>query len=359
MGHEAMGSTRLPPPRPSALAHRPDPPRLSVVVPLYNCLPLTQAMLASLQATLPAGLAHEIIFVDDGSTDGTRAWLATLTAPPFRVLLNERNLGYAVGNNRAAAVARGELLALLNNDLVLTPGWLEPMLAAHAALGPRAGLIGNVQRDAKSGAVDHAGLVVNSTGKPVHLRRLPPPWSRAWRPVRPVPAVTGACLLVARDLWTQLGGFDEAYLNGGEDIDLGFRARALGRVNTVALRSVVRHHVSSSPGRKARDEQNSHRLACRWHREFLAAADYGRREWCLQWLAAALVRPRADTFRLALAALAHTAGLRPAPPESVLGVERGLAAEFSRWRSDFGLLPPAVYTPPPVAPARAPDPQLH
>jgi len=333
--------------------------RLSVIIPLYNCLPLTQAMLASLQATLPAGLAHEIIFVDDGSTDGTRAWLSTLTAPPFRVLLNERNLGYAVGNNRAAALARGELLALLNNDLVLTPGWLEPMLAAHAALGPRAGLIGNVQLDAKTGAVDHAGLVVNSTGKPVHLRCLPPPWSRAWRPVRPVPAVTGACLLVARDLWTQLGGFDEAYLNGGEDIDLGFRARAAGRTNAVALRSVIRHHVSSSPGRKARDEQNSHRLACRWHREFLAAADYGRREWCRDWLAAAFVRPRPDTFRLALAALAHVAGLRAAPPDAVLGVARGLAAELRRWQTDFSLPPPADYSPPPPVAEHPPSPQMH
>ncbi len=330
--------------------------RLSFIIPLYNCLPLTQAMLASLRATLPAGLDHEIIFVDDGSTDGTRAWLATLTNPPFRVLLNERNLGYAVGNNRAAAVARGELLALLNNDLVLTPGWLEPMLAAHAALGTRAGLVGNIQLDAKSGAVDHAGLVINSTGKPVHLRAGPPPWSA---PVLPVPAVTGACLLVARDLWTQLGGFDEAYVNGGEDIDLGFRVRALGRINAVARRSVIRHHVSSSPGRKARDEQNSHRLAVRWHREFLAAADYGRREWCRQWLAAALVRPRADEYRLALAALAHVAGFRTAPADAVLGVERGLAAEFNRWSADFSLPPPADFSPPPRRPARPPAPQLH
>ena len=61
----------------------------------------------------------------------------------------------------AAAIARGEMLALLNNDLVLTPGWLEPILSAHASLGPtRAGLIGNVQLDAKTGALDHAGTSV-------------------------------------------------------------------------------------------------------------------------------------------------------------------------------------------------------
>src|SRR6185295_9385214 len=67
--------------------------------------------------------------------------------------LNERNLGYAISNNRAALLARGEFLALLNNDLVLQPGWLEPMLSAHARLRQRAGLIGNMQPDTRTGAV--------------------------------------------------------------------------------------------------------------------------------------------------------------------------------------------------------------
>src|SRR5688572_1372359 len=130
-------------------------------------------MLASLQATLPAGLRYEIIFVDDGSTDGTREWLATLRAATFTVLLNERNRGYAVSNNRAANIARGDFLALLNNDLILQPRWLEPMLDAHASLAGRAGAIGNVQLDAQSGMVDHAGLVIGVTGKPIHVRGLP------------------------------------------------------------------------------------------------------------------------------------------------------------------------------------------
>jgi O-antigen biosynthesis protein len=313
------------------------PPRLSVVIPLYNCLALTQAMLASLRATLPAGLSHEIIFIDDGSTDGTRAWLATLAAPPFRVLLNERNVGYAVSNNRAAAVARGEFLALLNNDLVLQPRWLEPMLAAHGALRGRAGLIGNVQLDARTGGIDHAGLVINITGKPVHARGLPPRVSRLLRPVRPVPAVTGACVVVERALWQQLGGFDEAYVNGGEDIDLCFRARAAGRINAVALRSVVRHHVSSSPGRKTRDEENSYRLARKWRGDFVAAADEGARMWCRDYLRQALLIPRSREYRLALAAYAFLAHLRSTPPpEAVMAVAEGLAREFERWERMFG-----------------------
>lgn len=313
----------------------PLPPRLSAVIPLYNCLALTQAMLASLQATMPAAVTHEIILIDDGSTDGTRDWLATLPSAKFRVLLNDKNRGYAAANNRAAAIARGEFLVLLNNDLVLERGWLEPMLEAHASLASRAGPIGNVQLDAATGVVDHAGLVIGVTGKPIHVRTLPNALSRRWRPVRAVPAVTGACLLIARDLWLKLGGFDEAYVNGGEDIDLCFRAREMGRVSAVALRSVVRHHVSASPGRKARDEQNSYRLARRWHREFLAAADAGRRTWCRTYLTQALLTPESAEYRLAIAACLHLARLRSAPMEASVAVETGISREFARWESMF------------------------
>lgn len=310
--------------------------QVSFIIPLFNCLPLTQAMLASLQATLPSELAHEIIFVDDGSTDATRAWLAGIRDTNVQVILNERNLGYAAANNRAAAVAQGKFLALLNNDLVLQPRWLEPMLAAHASLRARAGLIGNVQLDAISGVVDHAGLVVNITGKPVHARSAPNAVSRALRPVRHVPAVTGACMLVERALWQQLGGFDESYVNGGEDIDLCLRARAHGRLNAVALRSVVRHHVSSSPGRKTRDEQNSYRLAQRWRDELIALADDGTRTWCRGYLAQALLVPESHEYRLALAACAFLARASSTPPaEAVAAVRQGLDGEFARWENMF------------------------
>jgi GT2 family glycosyltransferase len=253
------------------------------------------------------------------------------------VLLNERNLGYAGANNRGAAIARGEFLALLNNDLVLQPGWLEPMRAAHAKLHGRAGLVGNVQRDARTGDVDHGGLVVNITGKPVHAREVPSAFTTLFRPIVAVPAVTGACVLIQRALWETLGGFDEGFINGGEDIDLCFRARAIGRINVVALRSVVAHHVSSSPGRKTRDEQNSYRLAQKWRAEFVATADYGMRTWCRQYLAQALVYPEPSEYRLAIASCAFLARLRgTAPSEAVQAIEVGLAGEFERWQSMFG-----------------------
>lgn len=309
--------------------------RLSVVVPLYNCLPLTQAMVASLQSTLPAGLAHEIILVDDGSTDGTRDWLATLRAP-FRVVLNESNRGYAASNNRGAALATGEFLGLLNNDLILTTGWLEPMLEAHQALGTRAGLVGNVQLNARTGEVDHVGILINHKGKPEHIREYPRSLFPNRLPsLKPVSAVTGACVLVARTLWMELGGFDETYVNGCEDVDLCLRAAAAGRLNVVALKSRVRHHVSSAPGRKDKDEANTYRLTLRWSD---ALVTLGLDDWCRHWYEDTpaeppLLQDGAFAWRL----FCYMTGMRRSPPpEAPNGMRAAIEFELERWRGMFG-----------------------
>lgn len=299
---------------------------ISFIVPLYNCLPLTQAMVASLQATLPANLRHEIILIDDGSTDGTREWLAGLPSAPFRVLLNERNLGYAAANNRAAESATGELLVLLNNDLVLEPGWLEPMTELHRLL-PNPGAIGNVQLNAATDAVDHAGIYVTVKGKPEHDVHLPPPGDCKF-----TPAVTGACLLIGRSLWNELGGFDHAFVNGGEDIDLCFRAARKGRANAVALRSVVRHHVSASPGRKQHDERNAYRLTLRWRDELVRL---GAPAWTRHHL-------RRTPYQEPLALpslLAYAAGILRRPPAAALrGVEKNIEHSLGIWTRMFGPL---------------------
>jgi GT2 family glycosyltransferase len=313
--------------------------QVSFVIPLYNCLPLTQAMVASLQASLPPGLTHEIILVDDGSTDGTRDWLGTLTSPPgpFRVILNERNLGYAGANNRGAAVAEGDLLGLLNNDLVLSPGWLEPMLAVHRRLGSRAGLVGNVQRNARTGAVDHSGIFINHRGKPEHDTSLPP--GLRFRPTdtwRQADAVTGACTLVRREFFTRLGGFDEGFANGGEDVDFCLRSQGAGCLSAVALRSVVLHHVSASPGRKLRDEQNSRRLTLRWRDELARLA--ARSSWSRHYLESEWTGPHdATDYPLGLQALLYSLRLRRSPPAAAYaGMQAAIDGELARWDRILG-----------------------
>lgn len=281
-------------------------------------------MLASLQATLPASLDHEIILIDDGSTDGTREWLKTLTQPPFKILFNDHNLGYGASNNRAASFATGEFLILLNNDLVLTPRWLEPMLALQATL-PKPGAIGNIQLNATTGAVDHAGIYVTVKGKPEHEVHFA---SRAEHKISP--AITAACLLISQSLWLELGGFDPQFRNGGEDVDLCFRARAKGRTNAVALRSVIRHHISASPGRKEHDERNAYHLTLRWKQVLITL---GARAWCRHLIRHA---PYSEIFSLP-AILLYLANLRSTPPAAALqGVEKNINHSLSIWTPQFG-----------------------
>ncbi|MBI5426163.1 MAG: glycosyltransferase family 2 protein [Opitutae bacterium] len=300
--------------------------QVSFIIPLFNCLPLTQAMLTSLRETLPAGLAHEIIFVDDGSTDGTRSWLETLPTPT-RVILNEKNQGFAATCNRGAAVATGEFLFFLNNDLVLQPGWFEPMHAGFARL-PRSGIIGNVQLRHADRTLDHAGLVVSANGKPVHLKTLPSATTTT-PGYAAMPAVTGACFAIPRGLFAQLGVFDEEFKNGGEDVDLCFRARQAGRSTWTALQSVVLHHVSASPGRNLRNEENSYRLFRRWRDVFEREA---WRAWCETFLADAQAGRLPRHPRAEKAAADFLAGVTPRPGRwAESNVSQNLHAEESRW----------------------------
>lgn len=207
------------------------------------------------------------------------------------------------------------------------------MLALHTSL-PKPGAIGNIQLNAATGATDHAGIYVTAKGKPEH-NVTPAPCAQSCGNnscacSRLSPAVTGACLLIARNLWQQLGGFDEQFRNGAEDIDLCFRARKVGCTNAVALRSVVRHHVSASPGRKQNDERNSYHLTLRWEKELI---ELGARAWCRHH-----VRHTPYLEILSLPSiLFYLAGFRRTPPDAALrGVKRNIDHSLGIWTKAFG-----------------------
>ncbi len=303
--------------------------KVSFVIPLYNCLPLTQAMLASLRATLPAGPDCEIILVDDYSTDGTREWLQTIS-PPGRAILNEQNLGFAATCNRGADVATGEFLAFLNNDVELLPGWLEPMLAVLEQ-DRGFGAIGNVQRRVDNDALDHAGLTVTPGGKIAHVRSLP-----AGTGVVEVPGITAACMLIRRADFEAAGRFDPEFKNGGEDVDLCFRLRARGLKSGVVPASVIRHHVSATRGPTGeQDERNSRRLAGRWHDELVY---WGARTWAREQIGRFLRQPWTREGRRTLATLPFAWGWTRQPPRYARQLlTSALHRENIRWRRLFDL----------------------
>lgn len=271
------------------------PADISFVIPLFNHLSATQEMYSSLKATVrDSGLNTEIIFVDDGSTDETRAWLGKLSDPDVSVLLNPRNLGFAATVNAGAKIARGRVLFLLNNDLILLSGWLDPMLSALSL--EDAGMVGNVQLRVDSRQIDHAGLDIFCNGKIGHLHELPQNHGDFIETF----AVTGACIAIRRESFLSLGGFDTVYTNGGEDIDLCMRIRTQGLKIGVATASKVLHHVSLSRGNTSdQNERNSRLLYERWRDAFFLKIRTG---WLqrLQSVSTEFTVPEVDgTLRLA------------------------------------------------------------
>ena len=238
-------------------------PIISFIIPLYNHLPHTQAMLESLLYSLPEELDYEVLLVDDASTDDTLSWLQIIKHPRIRFFTNLYNQGYARTNNRGVEVAKGEYLGLLNNDLLFTPNWFEPLFALLTDPLLNAGLVGNTQYRVTDQTIDHAGVQLNLSGQFEHIQTLDE--TRSYRKAN---WVTGACVLMRRDTFRALGSFGTQYINGCEDIDLCFKVRQAHKNVFVSHQSRIQHHVSLSRGTVSlQNERNSQILFKRWRRE--------------------------------------------------------------------------------------------
>lgn len=235
-------------------------PRFSIIIPLYNRVLFSTICARSLIAVADRWDESEVIFVDNGSTDGTATFLATLGAP-FHAVRNPENLGFAHACNQGAATARGEYLIFLNNDTVPQPGWMSALDTAITA--PSAPTVVGARLLFPDDTVQHAGLGFNARYEPIHLfygeaADGPAETSRL------VPAVTGACLMVARERFLALGGFDQGYRNGFEDLDFCCRVRAEGGSVWYEAGSVIYHFESASDGRYQSDAANYERFQERW-----------------------------------------------------------------------------------------------
>lgn len=229
----------------------------SIVIVSYNALERTKKCLEGLRAAADPRFPCEILVVDNGSSDGSAQWLSQQR--DIALELNSDNRGAPAARNQALARAKGRWIVVMDNDAIVTPGWLERLLH-HAQVDGRSGCIGPLsdraahgQQIPYSGACDLASLTEFANG---HAQR-------NQRRSRLQNILTSFLLLMRREVLDTIGGFDERFSPWGfEDDDFTLRAALAGFRNRCALDVFVRHEHYGG----AKAARHSELLARNWER---------------------------------------------------------------------------------------------
>jgi GT2 family glycosyltransferase len=220
-------------------------PFVSIIIPTRDRLSLLRRCLQSIE-TRTTYRHYEILVIDNGSREPqTLAYLASL---PYQVIRDGEPFNFARLNNRAAALAHGEHLLFLNNDVeVITPEWLEALL--EHSQRQEVGAVG-AQLLYADGTIQHAGIVLGVRSVAGHAHKYLPAKSEGYfafpHLIRNYSAVTAACLMLRKALYEEAGGFDERLAVTFNDVDLCLRLRARGYLIVYTPYARLYHHESRS-----------------------------------------------------------------------------------------------------------------
>ncbi len=241
----------------------PEPkPAVSIVIPVFNRLDYTLDCLRAISEFTQA--TYEVIVVNNASQDGTQAALESIAN--LVLINNETNRGFGIACNQGARAARGEFVVFLNNDTVPQPGWLSALIEC-AERQSKPGCIGSRLIYPHTFEIQSAGVSFGKYGLPEDEFQNYPHDHPSVNSDRVVRAVCGASLLVARSVFNGLGGFDERFLNGLEDVDLCLQLHASGYHNILCASSNVLHYKSATEGRYEldKDRENIALFHTKWH----------------------------------------------------------------------------------------------
>ncbi len=221
-------------------------PRISIIVLNWNGRDMLAECLSALRAQTLRDF--EIIVVDNGSRDGSPEWLAA-NAPEVSVIRNSANLGFATANNQGIRAARAPLIAVLNNDALPEPDWLQVLVEA-AERETWAGMFASrILLRQPVGMIDSLGIEVDRAGFA---------WNRAWGRYSTDPLISqpievfgpsGAAAVYRRAMLDQIGLFDEEFFIYYEDVDLAWRAQWAGWRCLYVPQAIVQHVHSATTKR--------------------------------------------------------------------------------------------------------------
>jgi len=257
---------RWPPPEPW--------PLVSLIVPTRDRLDLLEPCIEGLRHRTDYAPLEIIIADNDSREARTHAYYRALDKDPrVHVMPCPGPFNFAGINNRAATLARGSVLGFINNDIeVIEPGWLGEMVS-HA-VRPGTGAVGAMLTYA-NGLVQHAGVVMGVGGFAGHAHRFQDPADPGYMNrllcQQNIAAVTAACLVVSRQKFHEVGGFDaDAFAVAYNDVDLCLKLRAAGYENLWTPYARLKHKESASrardysPERRAAYERECAALTSRW-----------------------------------------------------------------------------------------------
>ncbi len=231
--------------------------RASIIIVNYKTLDYLQACLTSLQPTITP--FDEVIVVDNDSNDNC-AEVLPANFPWVNLILSDENLGIGGGNNLGAKHARGEFLAFINPDTVVTQGWLDNLIETLET-NPDAGL--STSKILLTKTPDR----LNTCGNDMHIsgltlcRGMNEP-SNNFPNREYVSAVSGAAFVIKKHLFDKLGGFDESFFIYMEDADLSLRARLAGFSCMYEPESIIHHDytLTFGPNKTFYQERNRYMM---------------------------------------------------------------------------------------------------
>jgi GT2 family glycosyltransferase len=239
-------------------------PDVSIVIPVYNKWKYTLNCLKSICEN--TGGDYEVVVIDDASTDATATILSNVRN--LNLVTSEQNMGFVGSCNRGARASKGNYILFLNNDTMVTKGWLPPLLEIIEK--EDVGAVGSklVYPD---GTLQEAGGLIWNDGTGWNYGRGDGYEKPEYNYVRQVDYCSGACLLVKRELFEKIGGFDERFKPAYcEDTDLCFSLRSLGYKVLYQPMSAVVHFegvtcgTNISRGIKKYQEINRQKFVEKW-----------------------------------------------------------------------------------------------